>query len=122
MLTSTESVSEPMDSSSRTSFSMSLNALPSGARKQTEPVPVGLRFIPASSVIAAVGRENNSSRFGWAGLSGPGSCPGSPSGYLLSCSEISDSWLSRRSSDGWVENRLFRLKLPFSLFLNAGMK
>src|ERR1039458_1880746 len=60
-----------MASSSRTSFSMSPNALPSAARKQTEPVPVGTRFIPASSVIAAVGRENSSSRFGWAGLVRP---------------------------------------------------
>src|SRR6266851_1699783 len=46
-----------MLSSSRTSFSMSPNALPSATRKQTEP--------------AAVGRENSSSRFGWAGLDRP---------------------------------------------------
>src|SRR5260370_23857746 len=60
-----------MLSSSRTSFSMSPNALPSAARKQTEPVPVGTRFMPASSVIAAVGRENSSSSLGWAGLLRP---------------------------------------------------
>src|SRR5450631_2605885 len=69
-----------MDNSSRTSFSMSPNALPSTARKQTDPVPVGFRFIPASSVIAAVGRENNSSRFGWAGLDRPRIVSRNPTG------------------------------------------
>src|ERR1700684_4168554 len=62
-----------MLSRSRTSFSMSLNALPSAARKQTEPVPVGVKSVAACSVIAADGRANSASRFGGTGLVRPSS-------------------------------------------------
>src|SRR5262252_7174693 len=71
-----------MLSSSRTSFSMSLNARPSAARKHTEPVPVGTRPIAASRVMAAVGTAKRSSSFGWAGLVRPNSVSRSPTGYL----------------------------------------
>src|SRR5580693_6596364 len=79
-----------MDSSSRTSDSMSLNALPSAARKQTEPMPVGTRFIPASSVIAAVGSSNSWSRLGWAGLVRPSSVSRKPTGSGLLAQLLGD--------------------------------
>src|ERR1700691_1913131 len=72
-----------MLSSSRTSFSMSLNALPSAARKQTEPVPVGLKSVAACSVSAADGSANSASRFGRTGLVRPSSVSRKPP--QLSC-------------------------------------
>ena len=80
-MTSTGAASAPMPSSSRTSFSMSLNARPSAARKHTEPVPVGVRPIAACRVMAAVGSANSASRFGWTGLVRPSRVSRKPTGY-----------------------------------------
>src|SRR5689334_23676930 len=60
-----------MLSSSVTSFSMSLKARPSAARKQTEPVPVGWTSIEACRVSEAVGSPNSASRLGATGLVRP---------------------------------------------------
>src|SRR5215475_6746848 len=68
--------------SSCTSFSMSLKALPSAARKHTEPVPVGRKSVPASSVSAALGSANSSSRFGGTGLVRPSRASRNPTCYL----------------------------------------
>jgi len=80
-----------MDSSSRTSVSISLNARPSAGRKHTEPVPVGVKPIAACSVTAAVGRANSASSFGWTGFVRPSRVSRKPTGYRPSCAEISDS-------------------------------
>src|SRR5215475_11898022 len=68
--------------SSVTSFSMSLNALPSAARKQTEPEPVGRKLVPASRVSAALGSANSSSRFACTGLVRPSRASRNPTSYL----------------------------------------
>src|SRR6266853_1925391 len=78
-----------MLSRSRTSFSMSLNALPSAARKQTEPVPVAVKSADACSVIAADGTANSASRFGGTGLVRPSSVSRKPTAIsLASCAEL----------------------------------
>ena len=73
------------------------------------PAPVGTRSIAACRVMAAVGIANRSSSFGGTGLVRPSSVSRNPTDYRASCSEISDSCLSRRSSDGCVENRRIML-------------
>src|SRR5215469_5149527 len=60
-----------MSSRSSTSFCTSEKDRPSTGRKQTEPEPVGLNVLPASSVIAADGSANRSSSLGWTGLVRP---------------------------------------------------
>src|SRR5580658_3837483 len=67
-----------MFSSSVTSLSMSLNALPSAARKHTDPAPVGLKSVPASSVSNAPGSAKSWSRFGGTGLVRPSSVSRNP--------------------------------------------
>ncbi len=120
-----------MLSRSLTSFSMSLKALPSAARKQTEPVPVGAKAVAACSVIAADGSANSASRFGGTGLVRPSSVSSNPTcdlpplpspdrgrpgwpcaAYLLSCCEIFSSAASRFSSEGWVEKMFDRVTWP----------
>src|SRR5215471_2949648 len=83
LVTSTGAAFGPMASSCRTSASMSWKARPSVGRKQTEPVPVGFSPIAACRVMAAVGSENNASRFGWTGLVRPSSVSRKPTGLLL---------------------------------------
>src|SRR5215469_11236212 len=80
--TSTGGVSLSMLSSSWTSFSMSLKALPSAARKQTEPVPVGLKSVPASSVSAAPGSAKSWSRLACTGFVRPSSTSRNPTRHL----------------------------------------
>src|SRR5579872_1921938 len=67
-----------MPSRARTSVSMSLKARPSAARKHTEPVPVAVRSVAASSVIAADGSANRASRFGGTGFVRPSSASRNP--------------------------------------------
>src|SRR5260370_13505073 len=78
----------PMVSRSVTSFSMSENALPSTARKQTDPTPVGTKSVAACSVIAADGSANSSSRFGGTGLVRPSSGSRNPTIDPLPATEL----------------------------------
>src|SRR5258708_11527065 len=78
-----------MLSRSRTSDSISPNARPSAARKQTEPVPVGLKSVATWSVIAADGSANSASRLGGTGLVRPSSASRNPT-YYLPCLRLPD--------------------------------
>src|SRR5260370_17778241 len=78
-----------MLSRARTSDSISPNARPSAARKQTEPVPVGLKSVATWSVIAADGSANSASRLGGTGLVRPSSASRNPT-YYLPCLQLPD--------------------------------
>src|SRR5215469_6491769 len=80
--TCTGGVSLLMLSKSWTSFSISAKALPSAARKHTDPVPVGRKSVPASSVSAAPGSAKSSSRLACAGLVRPSSTSRNPTRHL----------------------------------------
>src|SRR5215472_13350557 len=82
--TCTGGVSLLMLSKSWTSFSISAKALPSAARKHTDPVPVGRKSVPASSVSAAPGSAKSSSRLACAGLVRPSSASKNPTRHLPS--------------------------------------
>src|SRR5260370_25335841 len=73
----------PMGSRAVTSFSMSENAWPSAARKQTEPTPVGTNSVAACSVMTAEGSANNSSRLGGTGLVRPSRASRNPTAASL---------------------------------------
>src|ERR1022692_4645326 len=78
-----------MPSRSLTSFSMSAKALPSAARKQTDPVPVGVKSVAACKVIAADGRAKSASRFGGTGFVLPSSVSRNPTRtYLCLLAEL----------------------------------